>query len=71
VDAELRHLGLAGPRPAFKFFAERGPSSNPRPGAIVTLHYRYGLRDGDRVVGEVGWTLAKYPPGGPIEAQGN
>jgi hypothetical protein len=59
VHAELQHLELAGPRPAFEFFSERRPSSNPEPGAISTQDYCYGLRDRGNVVVEVSWTSVK------------
>ncbi|HWE36494.1 MAG TPA: hypothetical protein VG406_08010 [Isosphaeraceae bacterium] len=56
IDAELQHLELSGPRPAYEFYAERQPREQAEPGYLMSMDYSYGLKVGGHIVAEVRWT---------------
>jgi hypothetical protein len=56
AHVELQHLGLVGPRPQYSFFFERTPRSISFEPTTIINDYRYGLKEGDRLVVEVAWS---------------
>lgn len=63
VQAELEHFGLVGPRPSFAYFGERYQVPPNGPGIMATMEYRYGVKEGDRVVAEFRRQKNMYMPG--------
>ena len=61
VEMELQHLGFVGPRPDYKFFADRSAvKAGDQPGVDQSRDYRVGLKCGDEMVAQFGWTERSY-----------
>jgi hypothetical protein len=57
VEGEFRGLGLVGPRPRYKAFAERSAARDGRlPNASFGFDYKFGLEEDDRIVTQYAWS---------------